>query len=234
MQQRAQAAAQICVVRQVLRDDVARAHERIFGGPHALFRVDIGICQRFERRGGGARRENRRRKRLQSLFARDGRTGAPLGAVGAVQVVERGERLRLSDRGGEFVGQLALRLDRVPHLCAALVQPAQIGEPVGELADGLIVHRAVHFLAVARNEGYGVAVVEQLDHIFDKLFLLPEFAGEDLNDRFHKTLLFSQEYCTTFPAWGKRKEAVEKHSFSNSLSIGTMLSLIGICAAERQ
>ncbi len=89
----------------------------------------------------------------------------------------------------------------------------------------LLPRENIYFLAVARNEGYGVAVVEQLDHVFHILFLLPEFAGEDLNDRFHKTLLCSQDYCTTFPAWGKRKEAVEKHSFSNCLSIETTLSI---------
>ena len=207
VQQRAQASTQVCIVRQILRDDVARARERILGGLHTLFRVDIGLCQRFKCRGGGARRENGRCKRLQPLFARDGRTGAPLGTVGAVQVVERGERLCLLNGSSQFVRQLALCIDRISHLGAALVQPAQIGKPVGQLADGLVVHRAVHFLAVARDKRHGVAVVEQLDHVFHIVFLLPELAGKDLNDRFHKTLLCSQDYCTTFPARGKRKPA---------------------------
>ena len=161
MQQRAQTAAQVSIVRQVLGDDVARACERVLGGLYTPFRIDIGLCQRFQRRGGSARRENGGSERLQPLFARDGRTGAALGAVGAVQVVERSERLRPLNGGSQFVGQLALRLDRIPHLSAALVQPAQIGKALGQPADGLVVHCAVHLLAVARDERHGVAVIQQ-------------------------------------------------------------------------
>ena len=122
VQQCAQATAQVCVVRQVFRNDIARARKRVRGGLHALVRGDKGRGQRFECGGRRARCGDGRREWLQPFFARNGGAGAPLGTVRAVQVVQRSQRFRPGDGGLERIGQLALRLDRFTHLGAALVQ----------------------------------------------------------------------------------------------------------------
>ena len=75
----------------------------------------------------------------------------------------------------ERVRQNALFRERPDDLVAALVQAAQVFQPVGELAQNLIVQRARRLLAVAGNEGYRVAGVQQLDHGPDLLRPQREF-----------------------------------------------------------
>jgi len=61
----------------------------------------------------------------------------------------------------------------------------EIREPVREIAQRRIVHGAVQLLAIARDEGYGVARGDEIDDVFYLRFALAEFAGEYADDAFH-------------------------------------------------
>ena len=67
------------------------------------------------------------------------------------------------DRRRELGRQLALLLDALEDRRAALLELAQIGQPLLERAQLGVVEPAGGFLAVARDEGHGGLVVEQGD-----------------------------------------------------------------------
>ena len=180
-----QSAAKRSVVRQIFRDDVARARKRGVGARNALFLADVRLRQRFKGGRGVPCAENGVGERLQTLFPRHGRTGAALGAVGAVDVVERGKSCGVFDGGGKLRCQLALRVDGVADLGLAGFETAQIGEPLREHADGLVVHRAVHFLAVTRDKGHGIALIEKFYNVCNVLLVLLKLSGERF-DHIHK------------------------------------------------
>ena len=72
------------------------------------------------------------------------------------------------------------------------VQVAQVGQAVGQGAEGGVIHGAVHLLAVPGDEGDGVALVQQGDDILNMLFLAAQLTGQNLNNGFHcKTPLCS-------------------------------------------
>ena len=50
------------------------------------------------------------------------------------------------------------------------------------IAQQLVVHRAVHLLAVAGDKGDGAAVVDQLDDVFNVVFTLVEFMCQSFDD----------------------------------------------------
>ena len=153
------------VVGNVFGDDIPRARKRFFHRRDALFFVDVLLCRLF---GGGAvllLRKEKKGERLQALFAGDGRAGAPLLLEGAVLVLDGGKRLRALDAGAELFRELALRLDGREHFLLPLLEIAKVLQAVCKGADGLIVHRAVHLLAVAGDEGHRVALVEEGDDV---------------------------------------------------------------------
>ena len=185
MEQLAQALAQRRVVGDALGDDVARAGKGLFGRGDTLFLVYI-LCRLPERLGTVALLGKEQLcERLEPLFLRDRRAGAALGLVGAVEILKLGERRGVFDGGGELLRQLALLADRGEDGLAPLLQAAQVLQSGLERAQDRIVHRAVHFLAVARDEGDRVALVEQAHDVFDIFFLLSQLAGEKRGDLIH-------------------------------------------------
>jgi hypothetical protein len=58
-------------------------------------------------------------------------------------------------------------LERLVYLGAARLQIAQILEPVGQLAQLILVQAASDFLAVARNKRNRIALVQQRDCALD-------------------------------------------------------------------
>ena len=131
---------------------------------------------------GALLREEQRRERLKPLFLGDGRAGTALGLVGTVKVLDLGERLRRVDGGGKLVGQLLLLGDARLNALLAFGEIAQIGKTLLKRAQGGVVHRAVQLLAVAGDEGDGVALVEQSDDIFNVLGGTVQLACELFND----------------------------------------------------
>ncbi len=110
-------------------------------------------------------RENNVRQRLQALFDCDRRASLFLLLVRAVNVFDFGKRLSFFESRGNFVRPLFLRFDRVLHFFFARDKVVKVVEPVGKLAQYLVVARAVHFLAVARDKRYRVTVVDKVHDI---------------------------------------------------------------------
>ena len=174
----AQPAAHGRVVRDDLGDDVLRAGERVLRRFNALFGVDE-ILGHVDRVGGAfLLREDFLRERLESACLGNAGARLALRAVGAVDVVDFGERRGLVECGGDFIGQAAGVFDQPAHFLAAAVQPAQVLEPLENGADRLVVEGAVLLLAVARDERDRVARVDQLDQLFGLSFFQVELRGE--------------------------------------------------------
>ena len=161
-------------VRDLLGDNIHRARDCLLGRIYALFLIDEICCGRV---GVTALflPDDDKRERLESLFLGDARTRLALGLERTVDILQLAERLRLVERLGDRVSELFLRLDQAADLLSALVKTAQIIELFAERADQLVVHRAVHFLAVARDKRNGVSIIEQRDHVLCVLLFYVKF-----------------------------------------------------------
>ena len=105
------------------------------------------------------------RQLRQSLFPCNGCARAALGAVGAVDVLDLRKRCSAVQRLADLLGIDALFFNGGAHLAAACLHLAQICQAFGQCAQHLIVHRAGLFLAVTRDKGDGVALVDQRDDV---------------------------------------------------------------------
>ncbi len=127
--------------------------------------------------------EQRIRQRLEPRLFRDLRLRPPLRLVGQIDVFEPRLRIRRHDLRLEHIVELALLADRIEDRGAALLQLAQIAEPLLQRAELRIVEHARHLFAVARDEGHRRAAVQKLDgrlHLLRphaKLFRNPLFDG---------------------------------------------------------
>ena len=155
------------IIGDSLGDDILRPGQR--GGCVGDLVVEV-------RSGGffGVKRsvlfQNRVGQRLQAPGLGDAGAGLALGLIGAVDVLDLGQRLGFRQRGGQFGRHRALLSDGGGDLVLALIEAAQVFESVAEIAQHLIVHRAGGFLAVAGDERDGIALIDQLDcalHVFD-------------------------------------------------------------------
>ena len=127
---------------------------------HVLFRQGGGVLLRLE--------QDRHGQRLQSLLPGDGSPGAPLGAVGTVQVLQGGKGLRLVDLGAQLRAELVLLVDESADLLPPLLQAAQVFQPFLQGPEGLVVHGPVGLLAVPGDEGDGVPLVQQVDDVLHR------------------------------------------------------------------
>ena len=186
LEQRAQRFAEVRVVGDALGDDIAGTRERVVDALDALFRVDVGLGEQVQVGQVLRLREDGVRQRLQPLLLRHGGAGAAFGLVGPVEVFDLRERLGVVDGGGELLGQLALLLDGRLDRLAPLLQRAEVGEAFLQRAQRRVVHGAVELLAVAGDEGDGVALVEQFDHGGDVRLAAAELFGNDLYNAFHE------------------------------------------------
>ena len=114
------------------------------------------------------------------------RAGHALFAVGFVEVLDTLELRGLANLLFEFGRELALGVDEQNDVLFALLKIAQVGQALVEGAQGDVVHAARGFLAVARDKGDGVALVDELDGCLDVGGLKIELVGE-LTDKIHET-----------------------------------------------
>ena len=184
----AQALSHRRIVGDTLGDYIARAGNSRRGVGNVLFRVDVRRGQLIAV-GRKFLRLDDIRKRLEPALDRDGRARLFLLLVRAVNVLRLGKRLGVFERDGKLVRPLALRLDRGTDLVLALLQSFKIIVPLGYGAYDLIVRRAVHLLAVARDKRNGIALVEQVDDVGAVFFLDAELLGKLFFD-VHKTSCF--------------------------------------------
>jgi len=142
--------------------DVARAFERIGRRPHAFFFADEGRGKLGQRTVIRLVPEELR-QRLESLFAGNGRLGAPLGFERQVEVFEFRLLHRGCDPGLQFRGEFPLAGNGFENRGAAILQFAEIFQLLLDFADQHFVEVARGFLAVAGDEGHGCAGVQQFD-----------------------------------------------------------------------
>ena len=169
-----------------LGHDVGGAGERLLGRVEAGLLVDVcrgGVeCAAL----GRGLHDNHVGERLQACLAGLLRAGHALFAVGLVEVLDTLELRGLANLLFEFGRELALGVDEQNDVLFALLEIAQVGQAVVECAQGNVIHAARCFLAVARDKGDGVALVDELDGCFDVGGLKVEPAGE-LGDKIHET-----------------------------------------------
>ena len=169
-----------------LGHDVGGAGERLLGRVEAGLLVDVcrgGVeCAAL----GRGLHDDHVGERLQAGLAGLLRAGHALFAVGLVEVLDTLELRGLANLLFEFGRELALGVDEQNDVLFALLKIAQVGQALVEGAQGDVVHAARGFLAVARDKGDGVALVDELDGCLDVVSLKVELAGE-LGDKIHGT-----------------------------------------------
>ena len=169
-----------------LGHDVGGAGERLFGRVEAGLLIDV-CCGGVECAAlGGCLHDDHVGERLQACLAGLLRAGHALFAVGLVEVLDTLELCGLANLLLEFGRELALGVDKQDDVLLTLLKIAQVGQALVECAQGDVVHAARGFLAVARDKGDGVALVDELDGCLDVGGLKVELAGE-LGDKIHGT-----------------------------------------------
>ena len=116
---------------------------------------------------GGVLFEQGIRQRLQTARLGDAGAGLALGLVGAVEVLDLGQRFGLGECSGQLGRHSALLGDGGGDFLLALIQPAQVFQTVAKVAQDLVIHRAGSLFAVAGDERNGVALVDQVDRALD-------------------------------------------------------------------
>ena len=169
-----------------LGHDVRRASERLLGRVEAGLLVDV-FCGGVECAALGRRlHDDHVGKRLQARLAGLLRAGHALFAVWLVKVLDALELCGLANLLLEFGREFALGVDEQNDVLFTLLKIAQVGQALVEGAQGDVVHAARCLLAVARDKGDGVVLVDELDGCLDVGGLKIELAGE-LGDKIHGT-----------------------------------------------
>lgn len=169
-----------------LGHDVSGASERLLGRVEAGLLVDV--CRGGVERAalGRGLHDDHVGKRLQTCLAGLLRAGHALFTVGLVEVFDALELCGLANLLLELGREFALGVDEQDDVLFTLFKIAQVGQALVERAQGNVVHAARCFLAVARDKGDGVALVDELDGCLDVGGLKVELAGE-LGDKIHGT-----------------------------------------------
>ena len=146
-----QCAAERGVVAHLLCDDVERTRDGLLLGFNLVGEIaggsEVAALQNLLCEGGKA------------AFARLARAGGPLLFEGAVEVLHLGERRGGVHRGAELGREPARLLDQAKHVLLAGLERFEIGEPLAEGAQRLVVRSTGALLAIAGDEGEGVALV---------------------------------------------------------------------------
>ena len=166
--------------------DVGGTGERLFGRVEAGLIIDVyrGGVERAAL--GRGLHDDHVGERLQAGLAGLLRAGHALFAVGLVEVLDTLELRGLANLLLEFGREFALGIDKQDDVLFTLLKIAQVGQALVEGAQGDVVHAARGLLAVARDKGNGVALVDELDGSLDVGGLKVELAGE-LGDKIHET-----------------------------------------------
>ena len=161
-----------------LGHDVGGAGERLFGRVEAGLLVDVcrgGVeCAAL----GRGLHDDHVGEWLQACLAGLLCACHALFAVGLVEVLDTLELRGLANLLLEFGRELALGVDEQNDVLFALFKIAQVGQALVEGAQGDVIHAARGLLAVARDKGDGVALVDELDSRFDVGGLKVELAGK--------------------------------------------------------
>ena len=174
------------VVGDPFGDDVARARKRILERIDALLGIDV-LFGLFEGKGAIRRLfEENLRERLEALLLGDRRPRSALLLEGTVQVFDFGERRGFLYLRLELGGELTAAVDGLDDFRLPRLEVAKVFETVRKGTDGLIVHFPVHLLAIAGDEGDGVALVEKGNDVLDVLLFEVEFCCNCQCDIFHK------------------------------------------------
>ena len=157
----AQAPDQIGILGKALHQDRTRAFEGCCNVRHLLLGVDEG-------RGHDLRivlrlRQQQFGQRLEPGFLGDLGLGAALRLERQVDVFQTPLAVGRHDRGFQRGVELALLADRIEDRDPALLEFAQIGQPLFQRAQLRVVEPAGDFLAIARHERHRGAAVEQFD-----------------------------------------------------------------------
>ena len=172
------------VIRDHLRHDIRGPGQGLLRGFHALFHVNILRRQLLRRGAAALLGEQAQRQRLQPFLLGHGGAGAALLLIGAVQILQSGQRGGIVDGRTQLLRHLPLLLDGLFHGLPPLLQRAQVLQPLRQGAQGCVVHCPVQLLAVTGDEGDGVPLVQQSDHVV-YLGLLPvQLPGKNLIDAF--------------------------------------------------
>lgn len=169
-----------------LGHDVRRPGERLFGRVEAGVLVDVGRGGIERAALGRGLHDDHVGKRLQAGLAGLLRAGHTLFAVGLVEVLDTLELRGLANLLLKLWREFALGVDEQNDVLFALLKIAQVRQTLVECAQGDVVHAARGFLAVARDKGDGVALVDEFDGRLDVGGLKVELAGE-LGDKIHET-----------------------------------------------
>ena len=87
--------------------------------------------------------------------------------IRAVDILELGQRRRSLERRGYLGGELTLPVYQCAYLALALLKAAQLCQAVVQTAKNGIIERARYLLAVTRDKGDGIAVVDERNGLFD-------------------------------------------------------------------
>ena len=163
--QQAQRLADLAVIGNILREDIHGARQGVLRRFHARFCIQI-VLRHGQRLPQGVLRADGRCQRLQPLFPRDAAAGTAAGLVGTVEVLHFRQRPGRLHRRLQLRGQLLLLLHGAQHLLPALLQAAQVRQPVRQVAQGGVIQTVGHLLAVAGDKGDGVSLIQQADRRF--------------------------------------------------------------------
>ncbi len=169
-----------------LGHDVGGAGKCLLGCVEAGLLVDV--CRGGVERAalGRGLHDDHVGKRLQACLAGLLCAGHALFAVGLVEVLNTLDLRGFANLLLKLWRKFALGVDEQNDVLFALLKIAQVRQALVECAQGDVVHAARCFLAVARDKGDGVALVDELDGRLDVGGLKVELAGK-LGDKIHGT-----------------------------------------------
>ena len=180
----AQILADLRIVGDHLRNDVGSPGQGLLHRCYALLRVNIILCQCLRLRQTRPLGKQLQSQGFQPLLLGHGGPGAALLLIGAVQVLQGCQGLGLVNGGRKFLRQLALFLNGFLHRVPPLLQIPQVFQPLRQIAQAGVVHGAVQLLPIAGNEGDGIALVQQGDHVIDMALGPVQLPGQNLADAF--------------------------------------------------
>ena len=174
--------------------DILRALDGVLCGGHALFLGDVVFRLGKERLLRDLLRQNQVGQRREPALDRHRGARLFLLLVGAVDILDLGQSPGLRERLCNLVRHLALLGDRGGHLRLALLQIVEIGQPVVELAQNLIVAVAGQLLAVTGDKRNGIPLFDQRNDIVDVALLEFKFLRQ-LYSNVHKN---NSLYCKRY------------------------------------
>ncbi len=145
------------ILRKPFGQNIARAFQCGFHLRHR--RTQYPGCQGLRHRAAIC--QNRIQQRLQPVFPRDHRLGAPLGLVGQVNVFQLRLRHSPANRTRQIVPHFALFGDRAENRRAAVFHLTQIAQPIRQGAKLGIIQPPRHLFAITRHKRHCCALVQQ-------------------------------------------------------------------------